>query len=294
MKLVTFDDGRVGRLELEDETVIELDVPSTREWFERGGRGGRDRRAARARRRTAARPDHAQEVLPHGRQLRRPPRGARGRRLVAPRAQGDRVLPERRRDRRPRRRHRLSRGPDQGARLRARAGDRDRPHRQVVRRRRGGGAVHRRLHRLQRHHRPRHPAPRDAVGGVQLLQGHRHVLPDRALDRDGRRDPRPAGPGDGAARQRRGAPARQHQRHADLDPAPGRVPLAAGLLRRRPHHDRHDLAASPRSSRTRSTSTSSPATWSRPRSRASALLRNTIVPWSAAHDTPPYAMDLYA
>ena len=24
------------------------------------------------------------------------------------------------------------------------------------------------------------------------------------------------------------------------------------------------------------------------------LLRNTIVPWSAAHDTPPYAMDLYA
>ena len=33
MKLVTFDRGRVGRLELEDETVIELDVPSTREWF---------------------------------------------------------------------------------------------------------------------------------------------------------------------------------------------------------------------------------------------------------------------
>jgi hypothetical protein len=24
-------------VELEDETVIELDVPSTREWFERGG-----------------------------------------------------------------------------------------------------------------------------------------------------------------------------------------------------------------------------------------------------------------
>jgi 2-keto-4-pentenoate hydratase/2-oxohepta-3-ene-1,7-dioic acid hydratase in catechol pathway len=45
MKLVTFDAApgqppgqhRVGRLELEDETVIELDVPSTREWFERGG-----------------------------------------------------------------------------------------------------------------------------------------------------------------------------------------------------------------------------------------------------------------
>ncbi|MFC0681526.1 fumarylacetoacetate hydrolase family protein [Lysobacter korlensis] len=37
MKLITFDEGRVGRLELEEETVIELDVPSTREYFERGG-----------------------------------------------------------------------------------------------------------------------------------------------------------------------------------------------------------------------------------------------------------------
>ncbi|WP_375387031.1 fumarylacetoacetate hydrolase family protein [uncultured Amnibacterium sp.] len=35
MKLITFDAGRVGRLEGDD--VIELDVPSTREWFERGG-----------------------------------------------------------------------------------------------------------------------------------------------------------------------------------------------------------------------------------------------------------------
>jgi 2-keto-4-pentenoate hydratase/2-oxohepta-3-ene-1,7-dioic acid hydratase in catechol pathway len=40
MKLITFDGGRVGRLELEDETVIELDVPSTREYFERGGQVG--------------------------------------------------------------------------------------------------------------------------------------------------------------------------------------------------------------------------------------------------------------
>ncbi|MEU1972149.1 fumarylacetoacetate hydrolase family protein [Microbacterium sp. NPDC019599] len=37
MKLITFDDGRVGRLELEEGVVIELDVPSTREYFERGG-----------------------------------------------------------------------------------------------------------------------------------------------------------------------------------------------------------------------------------------------------------------
>ena len=37
MKLITFDGGRVGRLELEEGDVIELDVPSTREYFERGG-----------------------------------------------------------------------------------------------------------------------------------------------------------------------------------------------------------------------------------------------------------------
>src|SRR5512142_39030 len=39
MKLVTFDAGRVGRLEGEgeDAVVVELDCASTREWFERGG-----------------------------------------------------------------------------------------------------------------------------------------------------------------------------------------------------------------------------------------------------------------
>lgn len=36
MKLITFDEGRVGRLE--DQEVIDLDVPSTREYFERGGK----------------------------------------------------------------------------------------------------------------------------------------------------------------------------------------------------------------------------------------------------------------
>lgn len=37
MKLVTFDQDRVGRLELEEQVVIELDVPSVREYFEAGG-----------------------------------------------------------------------------------------------------------------------------------------------------------------------------------------------------------------------------------------------------------------
>ena len=35
MKLVTFDDGKVGRLD--GDTVAELDVPTMREYFERGG-----------------------------------------------------------------------------------------------------------------------------------------------------------------------------------------------------------------------------------------------------------------
>ncbi|MGD0705351.1 MAG: Rv2993c-like domain-containing protein, partial [Trebonia sp.] len=38
MKLVTFDAGRVGRLE--GDVVVELDCVSTREWFVRGGQVG--------------------------------------------------------------------------------------------------------------------------------------------------------------------------------------------------------------------------------------------------------------
>ena len=34
-RLVTFDEGRVGRVE--DDEIVVLDVPTTREWFERGG-----------------------------------------------------------------------------------------------------------------------------------------------------------------------------------------------------------------------------------------------------------------
>jgi 2-keto-4-pentenoate hydratase/2-oxohepta-3-ene-1,7-dioic acid hydratase in catechol pathway len=37
VKLITFNDGRVGRLD--GDTVVELDVPSTRMYFERGGAG---------------------------------------------------------------------------------------------------------------------------------------------------------------------------------------------------------------------------------------------------------------
>jgi 2-keto-4-pentenoate hydratase/2-oxohepta-3-ene-1,7-dioic acid hydratase in catechol pathway len=39
---------------------------------------------------------------------------------------------------------------------------------------------------LQRHHRARHPARRDEVGRVLSVEEHRHVLPDRPVDRDAR------------------------------------------------------------------------------------------------------------
>ncbi|MGH2970883.1 MAG: hypothetical protein ACRDLE_01865 [Gaiellaceae bacterium] len=35
MKLVTYDDGKVGRIE--GEEIVHLDVPTMREYFERGG-----------------------------------------------------------------------------------------------------------------------------------------------------------------------------------------------------------------------------------------------------------------
>ena len=43
MKLVTFDEGRVG--ELRDDKVVELDAPSMREYFERGGADATGREA---------------------------------------------------------------------------------------------------------------------------------------------------------------------------------------------------------------------------------------------------------
>ena len=46
MKLVTYDDGKVGRIE--DEEVVRLDVPTMREYFERGGANDTAERAALA------------------------------------------------------------------------------------------------------------------------------------------------------------------------------------------------------------------------------------------------------
>ena len=77
MKLVTFDEGRVGRLD--GETVVELDVPSTREYFERGGNVAETGATFPLADVTLRAPDRAEEVLPHGGQLRGPSQGARSR-----------------------------------------------------------------------------------------------------------------------------------------------------------------------------------------------------------------------
>ena len=235
MKLVTYDDGKVGRID--GDEIVRLDVPTMREYFERGGAADTGERT-RARRRDAARADRAEEVLPHGRQLPRARGGVEERQLVARDRAVDRLLPERRRDRRPGRAGRLSRAPDRGARLRARARGDHRQGRQVVRPR-GGDGLRRRLRHLQRHHRARHPAARDAKRRLLVLQGDRHVLPARAVDRHGRRDPRSARPRDDAARERRDAADLALRPDVDDDPRDPQPLLAARVLRRRRSLDRY-------------------------------------------------------
>jgi hypothetical protein len=44
VKLVTYDDGKVGRID--GEEVVRLDVPSMRAWFERGGADDTSERVA--------------------------------------------------------------------------------------------------------------------------------------------------------------------------------------------------------------------------------------------------------
>ena len=161
MKLVTFGvRRRVGFLD--GEEIVVLDVPTMRELFEDGGADETGERVPLAETR-ASRADRPEEVLPHGRQLPRARGGVEAGRLVARDRAVDRLLPERRRDRRARRARRLPGAPHRGARLRARAGGRDRAGGEVVPAG-GGDRLHRRLRDLQRHHGARHPAPRDALG----------------------------------------------------------------------------------------------------------------------------------
>ena len=157
MKLVTFGEGagRVGVLDGEEIAV--LDVPTMREYFERGG-ADETGRARRARRDAAARADRPEEVLPHRRatsaSTRRSRRTSTGRTrsrpwivffqnvdaIVGP--DEPVVYPEH-----------LTEELDYELELAVVLAQ----GRQVVLAR-GGGGLHRRLRDLQRHHRARHPA----------------------------------------------------------------------------------------------------------------------------------------
>ena len=125
---------------------------------------------------------------------------------------------------------------------------------------RGGCGLHRRLRDLQRHHRARHPAARDALGRLLVLQGDRHLLPAGALDRDARRDPGPARPAHGAARQRRAAPGLALAQHVRDDPGDPVALLAARLLAPATSSRRDGLRRGRASPRTRRRSTSGRAT----------------------------------
>ena len=256
MKLVTYDNGMPGRID--GDEIVRLDVPTMREYFERGGADD-DRRARAAGRREAPGADRAEEVLPHRGQLPRARGRVEERQSRVPRDRAvDRLLPERRRDHRPGRADRLSGASDRGARLRARARGDHRQGRQVVRAG-GGGGLHRRLRDLQRHHRARHPAARDAQRRLLLLQGDRHVLPARSVDRHARRDSGSARSRDDVARERRDAPDVAFEPHVDDDPGDSQPLLAARLLggrRSRPAPS----AAWPGSARTPPRFISSPAT----------------------------------
>ena len=97
---------------------------------------------------------------------------------------------------------------------------------------------------------------RDALGRLQLLQGDRHLLSARAVDRDAGRDPRSARPRDGAAGQRRvaaGVALRKHVRRRSRRSSPHL--LRTRVLGGGRALDRHRVRESRASRRTRRRST---------------------------------------
>ena len=118
VKLVTYDDGKVGRVD--GEEIVRLDVPDMRTYFERGGADDAGERTPLADA-TLRAPIVPKKFFHTAGNFREHEDESKNGRLVARDRAVDRLLPERRRDRRPRRAGRLSRAPDRGARLRARA-----------------------------------------------------------------------------------------------------------------------------------------------------------------------------
>ncbi len=190
MKLVSFDGGKVGRID--GEEIVEFDVRSMREYFQLGGAHESTRRTplAEATLEAPIVPKKFFHTAGNFREHEEESKNVDWSHRIAPWINFfqnvDAII-----------------GPDQPiiypehlteeldyelelAVVLAKSGKWFAPGR--------GGRLHRRLRDLQRHHRARHPARRDALRGVQLLQGDRHVLPARPVDRDARRDPRSAQP----------------------------------------------------------------------------------------------------
>ena len=100
MKLVTFDDGQVGRVD--GEEIVRLDVPDMRTYFERGGADDAGRADARSRTRTLRAPIVPKKFFHTAGNFREHEEESKHGRLVARDRAVDRLLPERRRDRRAR------------------------------------------------------------------------------------------------------------------------------------------------------------------------------------------------
>ena len=237
MKLVTYDDGKVGRIE--GEEVVRLDVPTMREYFERGGANDTSEREALAdvRLRAPIVPKKFFHTAGNFREHEEESKNVNWAHAIAPWINFfqnvDAIV-----------------GPDEPiiypehlteeldyelelAVVLKKAGKWFSPEE--------AADYIARLRDLQRHHRARHPARRDEVRRLQLLQGDRHVLPARPVDRHRRRDPRSARPGDGAARERRAAAGVALEPNERDDPGDPLELLGPRLFGRRRALDGHGL-----------------------------------------------------
>ena len=180
MKLVTYDGGKVGRID--GDEIVRLDAPTMRAYFERGGADETQERTplADAKLEAPIIPKKFFHTAGNFREHEEESKNVDWSHQIAPWINFfqnvDAIVgPDEPID--------LPGAPHRGARLRARARRRPAQGREVVLAG-GSGGLHRRVRDLQRHHRARHSARRDALGRLQLLQGDRHVLPARPVDRD--------------------------------------------------------------------------------------------------------------
>ena len=236
-----------------------LDVPTMREWFERGGADETGERVAlaEARLRAPIVPKKFFHTAGNFREHEEESKRVGWSHEIAP---VDRLLPERRRDRGARRAGRLPRAPDRGARLRARARRRDSGSR-------GSGSRRRRRRSTSAATSSSTTSPRATSSGARCA---------RASSRSARRSTRSArsgpwivtpdeipDPHDLAMELRVNGESRQVSHSGRMsrdDPGDPQPLLGARLLGRRRALDRDGVRASPASPRTPPRSTSSRAT----------------------------------